>query len=95
MTEPCYREKEHDHRRGKDEHDPHKRVGAAWDQDLGEPVLSAAGLSEGSLKIFARSGYPAWPLASLVVLAAHPESRDQQQHPERDGVGPDQPYEGK
>jgi hypothetical protein len=79
MTESCYWEKGHDNRRSKDEHDPQEReLVQRGDQGLGEPVLSAAGLSEGSLEIFARSGYPARRLASLVVLAAHPESRDQQ-----------------
>src|SRR5918994_5322203 len=41
------------------------------------------------------SGHAAWPLASLVVLAPHPESCDQQQHPERHGVNPYQPDEGE
>jgi hypothetical protein len=79
MTESCYWEKWYDHRRGKDEHDPQEReLVQRGDQGLGEPALSAVGLSEGSLEIFPRSGCPARPLASLVVLAAHPESRDQQ-----------------
>jgi hypothetical protein len=41
------------------------------------------------------SGHAAWPLASLAVPATHPESCDQHQHPEHNGVNPDQPYEGE
>jgi hypothetical protein len=40
------------------------------------------------------SGHAAWPLASPVVLAPHPEGCDQQQHPERHGINPYQPDEG-
>src|SRR5215210_1009275 len=57
-------------------------------------VLPAAG-SSGDWVAVSASGYPARPLISPVVPAAHLERRDQEQYPEYHGVGADQPDEGE